>query len=65
MSPHSEMDRIREATLACRAGGAPRPRGDHPGTGWGAGGAIEVDAAIDYEDLPHFPVSTVVTHQAS
>jgi len=29
----------------------------------GLADAIEVDAEIDYEDLPHFPVSTVMSHQ--
>ena len=64
MSGGSEMDRIREATLAVqsRAGAAPRV-GIILGTGLGGlANAIEIDAAIDYEDLPHFPVSTVVTH---
>ena len=65
MSPHSEMDRIREATLAVQSRGRTAPRvGIILGTGLGGlADAIEVDAAIDYEDLPHFPVSTVASHQ--
>ncbi len=64
MNLHSEMDRIREAALAVRnlADTAPRV-GIILGTGLGGlADAIEVEAAIDYEDLPHFPVSTVTTH---
>ena len=65
MSGGSEMDRIREAALAVQSRGAPAPRvGIILGTGLGGlADAIEVDAAIDYEDLPHFPVSTVMSHQ--
>lgn len=65
MGPHSEMDRIREAALAVRSRGAPAPRlGIILGTGLGGlADAIDVDAVIDYEDLPHFPVSTVMSHQ--
>lgn len=65
MSPHSEMDRIREAALAVQSRGAVAPRvGIVLGTGLGGlADAIEVDAAIDYEDLPNFPVSTVMSHQ--
>ena len=64
MSPHSEMDRIREAALAVRSAGGTTPRvGIILGTGLGGlADAIEVEAAIDYEDLPHFPVSTVTSH---
>ena len=59
------MDRIREAALAVQSRGAAAPRvGIILGTGLGGlADAIEVDAAIDYEDLPHFPVSTVMSHQ--
>ncbi len=62
---HSEMDRIREAALAVRAAAATAPRvGVILGTGLGGlADAIEVEAAIAYEDLPHFPVSTVQTHR--
>lgn len=65
MSGGSEMDRIREAALAVQSRGAAAPRvGIILGTGLGGlADAIEVDAAIDYEDLPHFPVSTVMSHQ--
>ncbi len=65
MNSHSEMDRIREAALAVQSRGATAPRvGIVLGTGLGGlADAIEVDAAIDYEDLPHFPVSTVMSHQ--
>ena len=65
MSGGSEMDRIREAALAVQSRGTAAPRvGIILGTGLGGlADAIEVDAAIDYEDLPHFPVSTVVSHQ--
>ncbi len=65
MSPNSEMDRIREAALAVQGRGAAAPRvGIVLGTGLGGlADAIEVDAAINYEDLPHFPVSTVMSHQ--
>ena len=65
MSGGSEMDRIREATLAVQGRGGAAPRvGIILGTGLGGlADAIEVDAAIDYEDLPHFPVSTVASHQ--
>ena len=64
MSGGSEMDRIREAALAVQSRGTAAPRvGIILGTGLGGlADAIEVDAAIDYEDLPHFPVSTVVSH---
>lgn len=65
MSGRSEMDRIREAALAVQSRGGAAPRvGIILGTGLGGlADAIEVDAAIDYEDLPRFPVSTVVSHQ--
>ncbi|MEM1125339.1 MAG: purine-nucleoside phosphorylase [Bacteroidota bacterium] len=34
------------------------------GTGLGAlADELDVDAALDYEDLPHFPVSTVASHR--
>lgn len=64
MSPCSEMDRIREAVRAVRRTRAARPRvGLILGTGLGGlADAIKVEAAIDYGDLPHFPVSTVTTH---
>ncbi len=68
MNPRSEMERIREAARAVRR--ARRTRGSTPraglvlGTGLGGlADAIEVEAAIDYSDLPHFPVSTVTAHQ--
>ena len=59
-----EMKRLREAVQAVRerGGGAPRV-GIVLGTGLGGlAGAIDVDVSVPYEDLPHFPVSTVESH---
>lgn len=65
MTLHSEIGRIREAAIAVRDAASTRPRlGIILGTGLGGlADAIEVEAAVDYEDLPHFPVSTVTTHR--
>jgi purine-nucleoside phosphorylase len=57
-------DRVQEAASAVRAkwGGQPRV-GIILGTG--LGGLVEEiqsEAAIAYEDIPHFPTSTVITH---
>ena len=58
------MERLREAVAAVRGAGGTRPRvGIVLGTGLGGlADAIEVEAALAYEDLPHFPVSTVESH---
>ncbi len=60
-----EMDRLTEAAAAVREvwHGTP-PVGIVLGTGLGElADAIEVEAAIDYAELPHFPLSTVATHR--
>ncbi len=60
-----EMDRLTEAVAAVREvwHGTP-PLGIVLGTGLGElADAIEVEAAIDYAELPHFPLSTVATHR--
>lgn len=64
MTP-SEMTRLHEAAQAVRALGGPVPRvGIVLGTGLGGlAAAIEVEASAPYPDLPHFPVSTVETHE--
>ena len=65
MSAGSEMERIREAARAVRArwGGAPRV-GVILGTGLGGlADAMEIEVAIPYEELPHFPATTVETHR--
>ncbi len=58
------MDRLRAAAEAVRREWPRTPRaGIVLGTGLGGlADAIEVEAAIDYAALPHFPLSTVVTH---
>ena len=64
MSAGGEMARIRAAVHAVQAlgGGAPRV-GIVLGTGLGGlADAMEVDVSVPYEELPHFPVSTVDTH---
>ncbi|MDE2676991.1 MAG: purine-nucleoside phosphorylase [Gemmatimonadota bacterium] len=58
------MARIREAVGAVQGlgGGAPRV-GIVLGTGLGGlADAMEVEVSVPYEELPHFPVSTVETH---
>lgn len=64
MTAQGELERLREAVAAVRKAGAARPRvGIVLGTGLGGlADAIEVEAALAYEDLPHFPVSTVESH---
>ena len=65
MTARGEMERLREAVAVVRGAGGTRPRvGIVLGTGLGGlADAIEVEAALAYEDLPHFPVSTVESHQ--
>lgn len=55
---------IREATAAIRTRCALEPRvGIILGTGLGGlGTEITVDASIPYEEIPHFPLSTVESH---
>ena len=64
MTARREMARLREAVAAVRgAGGAPPRVGIVLGTGLGGlADAIEAEVSIAYEDLPHFPVSTVESH---
>ena len=59
-----EMDRLREAVRAVRGAGGAAPKvGIVLGTGLGGlAASIDVEVAIPYEDLPHFPVSTVESH---
>lgn len=61
----SEMMRLHEAVDEVRALGGPVPRvGIVLGTGLGGlAGAIDVQASVPYRDLPHFPVSTVESHE--
>ena len=60
----SEMTRLREAVHEVRALGGPVPRvGLVLGTGLGGlADAIDVEVSVPYQDLPHFPVSTVESH---
>ena len=64
MTERGEMERLREAVAAVRGAGGTRPRvGIVLGTGLGGlADSIEVEASMAYEDLPHFPVSTVESH---
>ena len=64
MNARGEMARLREAVAAVRgAGGTPPRVGIVLGTGLGGlAEAIEAELSIAYEDLPHFPVSTVESH---
>ena len=64
MSAGREMARIREAVRAVQELGGGTPRvGIVLGTGLGGvADAMEVEVSVPYEELPHFPVSTVVTH---
>lgn len=59
-----QLARIDEATDYIRAHLDQQPLlGIVLGTGLGAlVGDIEIDASLDYEDLPHFPTSTVESH---
>lgn len=66
MTARGEMARLREAVAAVRgAGGVTPPRvGVVLGTGLGGlAEGIEAEVSIPYEDLPHFPVSTVESHR--
>ena len=65
MTARGEMARLREAVAAVREAGGTRPRvGIVLGTGLGGlAEAIEAEVSIPYEDLPHFPVSTVESHR--
>ncbi len=56
--------RIEEAAERVRLEGGPAPRvGVILGTGLGGlGEEIVVDAEVPYEEIPHFPLSTVETH---
>lgn len=60
-----EIGRLHEAVDEVRALGGPVPRvGIVLGTGLGGlAGAIDVQASVPYRDLPHFPVSTVESHE--
>lgn len=64
MTARGEMERLREAVAAVRGAGGARPRvGIVLGTGLGGlADAIGVEVALAYEELPHFPVSTVESH---
>ena len=64
MTAREEMARLREAVAVVRGAGGPPPRvGLVLGTGLGGlAEAIEAEVSIPYEDLPHFPVSTVESH---
>lgn len=64
MSGGREMERIREAVHAVQGLGGSAPRvGIVLGTGLGGlADAMEVEVSVPYEELPHFPVSTVETH---
>lgn len=59
-----EMARLEEAVAAVRARCPLEPRaGIVLGTGLGGlGDAMSVEAEVAYEELPHFPVSTVESH---
>ena len=66
MTPAPDLlARIEDAAAAVRARCALRPRaGIVLGTGLGGlAREIAVEAAIDYPELPHFPVSTVESHK--
>ena len=60
----TEAERIAEAVAAVRARSALRPEvAVILGTGLGGlAERIEVETAIPYEEIPHFPLSTVETH---
>jgi purine-nucleoside phosphorylase len=57
-------DQIQQAARAIRAKWAGRPRvGIILGTGLGGlAGEIDAEAALPYEDVPHFPASTAPSH---
>ena len=58
------LNRIRESAAWIQARAKTRPElGIILGTGLGDfAGALELDVAIPYEDIPHFPRSTVESH---
>jgi purine-nucleoside phosphorylase len=58
------FDQVQEAAAAVRSKWAGKPRvGIILGTGLGGlAEEIKTEASIPYEDIPHFPTSTVVTH---
>jgi purine-nucleoside phosphorylase len=58
------FDLVQEAAAAVRSKWAGKPRvGIILGTGLGGlAEEIKTEASIPYEDIPHFPTSTVVTH---
>jgi len=62
--PEERLARIREAAGAVRQRSAVEPRvAVILGTGLGSlAEEIEADAAVPYDEIPHFPVSTVETH---
>ncbi len=64
MNTTDQMQRIREAADYIRRHLTDTPRiGIVLGTGLGKlGEAIDLETALDYEDIPHFPVSTVESH---
>ena len=59
------FDQIQETAQAIRTKWGGRPRaGIILGTGLGGfAEEIEIEAALDYEEIPHFPHSTTVTHR--
>ena len=64
-SPMNELKRKASETAAfLRARiGAPPETGLLTGTGLGeAAAALQVSAAFDYKDIPHFPIATVPSH---
>jgi len=63
--PAGVMAAIREAEAAIRARSGVQPvAGIILGTGLGAlAGEIQVEASLPYEEIPHFPLSTVESHQ--
>jgi purine-nucleoside phosphorylase len=65
IAPATEIyDQVQAATAAVRAKWAGTPRvGVILGTGLGGlAEEIQTEAAIAYEEIPHFPSSTVITH---
>jgi purine-nucleoside phosphorylase len=58
------LDQLDQATAFVRGRGAWEPEvGIVLGTGLGAlVDDIEIDASLDYSDIPHFPISTVESH---
>lgn len=65
MSGRGEMARIREAAATVRRlGGGPPRVALVLGTGLGGlADAIDIETSVAYGDLPHFPVSTVQSHE--